>query len=268
MKHFLHFLFRADKTNVGDWWCTPIRYFPFKPSYVGDILNKSIPLDKIQTLIIGGGGIGSDFFKPYLQRIKKANIQNTILWGAGVDVKVDKTKLLKSDEFDLYGDYFDFIDEVGIRVYSSPQKFTYVPCVSCMDHLFFKYRDVKPKNLIGVYSHKKVNLFNSENKNNFPIMDNSGLNLEEKLNFISNFEYIITNTYHGVYWATLLERKVIVLPFKSGLYSFKYRPEYCYDGIISDDLMNKAKTYHGTLEEARKLNFDFYKYLADKYDLV
>ena len=41
MKHHLHFLFRADKTNVGDWWCVPIRYFPFKPSYIGDILNKS-----------------------------------------------------------------------------------------------------------------------------------------------------------------------------------------------------------------------------------
>ena len=82
------------------------------------------------------------------------------------------------------------------------------------------------------------------------------------------YEYIITNTYHGVYWATLLERKVIVLPFKSGLFSFKYPPVYCFDGNISDDLMNKAKVYEGILEEDRKLNFGFYNYLVNKYDLV
>ena len=44
MKHHLHFLFRADKTNVGDWWCVPIRYFPFKPNNVGDITSTSSPV--------------------------------------------------------------------------------------------------------------------------------------------------------------------------------------------------------------------------------
>ena len=264
----IQFLFRIDKTNVGDWWCSPRRYFPFKPNNVGDITNVSIPLENVKTLIIGGGGIGSNFFKPHLDRIKEKNIQNTILWGAGVDVEVDKSKLLTSQELELYGDYFDFFDEVGTRVYSSPQKFRYVPCVSCMNNLFFKYRDIKPKKLIGVYNHKRVGLFTKNNKNDYPKMDNSGVNIEEKLNFISNFEYIITNTYHGVYWATLLERKVIVLPFKSGLFSFKYPPAYSFDGNICDDLMDKAKVYEGVLEEDRKLNFEFYKFLADKYDLV
>ncbi len=264
----IQFLFRADKTNVGDWWCVPVRYFPFKPNKVGDITDQSIVLNDIDTLIIGGGGIGSEYFKPFLHRIKKANIENTVLWGAGVDVEVKKTKILTSKKVDLYGDYFNFIKDVGIRVYSSPQKFRYVPCVSCMNNLFFKYREVKPKNLICVYNHKRVGLFNKEDKEKYPSLDNSGNNLEEKLNFLANCEYVITNTYHGVYWATLLERKVIVLPFKSGLFSFKYPPVYCFDGNINDDLLNKAKVYNGSLEEARKLNFEFYKYLADKYDLV
>ena len=266
--NIIQFLFRADKTNVGDWWCSPRRYFPFKPNNVGDITNVSIPLENVKTLIIGGGGIGSNFFKPYLDRIKEKNIQNTILWGAGVDVEVDKSKLLTSQELDLYGDYFDFIDEVGTRVYSSPQKFRYVPCPSCMNNLFFKYRDIKPKNLIGVYNHKRVALFTKKDKYEYPTMDNSGFNLDEKLNFISNCEYIITNTYHGVYWATLLERKVIVLPFKSGLFSFKYPPVYSFDGNINDDLMDKARVYRGILEEDRKLNFEFYIHLVNKFDLV
>ena len=32
--------------------------------------------------------------------------------------------------------------------------------------------------------------------------------------------------------------------------------------------MNKAKVYEGILEEDRKLNFGFYNYLVNKYDLV
>ena len=80
-----------------------------------------------------------------------------------------------------------------------------------MNNLFFKYRDIKPKKLIGVYKHKRVDLFSKNNINDYPKMDNSGVNIEEKLKFISNFDYIITNNYHGVYWTTLLERKVMMV---------------------------------------------------------
>ena len=33
-------IFRADDTNVGDWWSPPGRYFPFKPAPIFDILNS------------------------------------------------------------------------------------------------------------------------------------------------------------------------------------------------------------------------------------
>ena len=264
----LKFIFRADKTNVGDWWCPPFRYFPFKPSVIGDILDQSFSLENTKTLILGGGGIGSDFFRPFLKEIEKKNIETTVLWGGGVDVKVIKNELLTSKEQDLHGNYFDFMTEVGTRVFSSPQKFTYIPCTSCMNNLFFKYREVKPKHLLGVYSHKRVPLLENDDKDIYPRQDNNGDDLEEKLKFLASCEYIITNTYHGLYWATLLERKVIVLPFKSGLFSFKYSPVFCFDGKITDELLNKARIHTGVLEESRKLNFGFYKYLADKYDLV
>lgn len=264
----LKFIFRADNTNVGDWWCPPFRYFPFKPSAIGDILNSEFEIKKTDTLIIGGGGIGSEFFEPHLKRIKSLNPKSTILWGAGVDSFSDKSKTLENSKHDLYGSYFDFIDEVGIRVFSLPQNYRYVPCASCMNNLFFKYREVKPSNTVGVYNHKRVTLMKSDNPNGFPVADNSGDNLEEKLKFLSSCEYIITNTYHGVYWGTLLQRKVICIPYKSGLFSFKYPPHYSFDGKFDESVFEKAKIYTGVLEESRKLNLDFYKYLTSKYDLV
>jgi hypothetical protein len=264
----LKFLFRADDTNVGDWWCPPFRYFPFKPAAIGDILDPSFAIEKSDTVIIGGGGIGSDFFLPNLGRIKASNPQTSIFWGAGVDTYSDSTKLLDSSAPDLYGDYFNFANEVGVRVFSTPQKFQYVPCASCMNNTFFSYRDVKPTNSIGFYNHKRATLMTTDNSNGFPVADNSGNSLEDKLRFLASCEYIVTNTYHGVYWATLLERKVICIPFKSGLLSFKYPPTYCWDGNLTDELLNEAHIFRNVLEESRRLNLEFYTYLTGKYDLV
>ena len=264
----LKFIFRADKTNVGDWWCPPWRYFQFKPGVVGDIFNPEFKISETDTLILGGGGIGSETFRPHLNRIKEAKANVSILWGAGVDSLLNRDGVLSDGEHDLYGNYFDFLDEKGIRVFSSPQKFNYVPCASCMNNLFLKYREKKPRNKVGVYNHKRVSILNADNPQRIPIEDNSGDNIKEKLEFLSDFEYIITNTYHGVYWATLLGRKVICIPFKSGLFSFKYPPTYCLDGSVRDEHFERAVAYEGVLEESRKINLDYYFMLANKYDLV
>lgn len=264
----LFFLFRADSTNVGDWWCPPFKFFPFRPARAIDIVDENFIPDESDILIMGGGGIGSEFFRPHLNRIKKLKYSRTILWGAGVDTTVDKQKIIPDSSYDLYGDYFDFIDEVGIRVYSEHERFKYVPCVSCMSNLFFKYRKKKPNKVLGFFNHKRVSINSSNHIDSSLIANNSGNNLEEKLNFLSDFEFIVTNTYHGVYWATLLERKVIVIPFKSGLFSFKYKPVYSFNGLIDKKIMDKCVIYENSLEESRALNLNFYKYLTDKYNLV
>ena len=263
----LKFIYRKDKNNVGDWFCSPVRYFSFRPNLVGDLTDNKFRIDKGDTIILGGGGLGRDYFLPYLKKLEKINPKVSILWGAGVDLVSNVNEVILPAKHDLYGRYFDFVDEIGIRVYSKPQKFRYVPCVSCMDNYFQEYKNISASMSIGAYLHKDA----KGALNNFlkvPRMDNSGINLKKKLKFLSSFEYIVTNTYHGVYWATLLEKKVICLPFKSGLYSFKYPPTYIYDTNLNDDTLNSAKIYKGSLEESKKINIDYYKYLISKYDLL
>jgi len=123
----LKFIFRVDKKNVGDWWCPPWRYFQFKPGIAGDILNPEFKINETDILILGGGGIGSEFFLPHLNRIKEAKANVSILWGAGVDSLNNTGEVFSHGDHDLYGNYFDFLDEKGIRVFSNPQKFNYVP---------------------------------------------------------------------------------------------------------------------------------------------
>lgn len=126
-----------------------------------------------------------------------------------------------------------------------------------------------PKKLIGCYAHYRVPLKFCINKKELPYLTNYGMNLKEKLIYLSSFEYIITNTYHGLYWGTLLNRKVIVMSFKSGLLSFKYKPVYCFDlKEMNDEIFHNAKNYEEALEESRKLNIDYYVYLTNKYEII
>ena len=74
----LKFVFRPDKRNVGDWWSPPFRYFPFKPAQVIDILNPSNIFAQTDTIIMGGGGLGRESFRPYLNKIKKSNVKKFV----------------------------------------------------------------------------------------------------------------------------------------------------------------------------------------------
>lgn len=264
----LKFIFRADNTNVGDWWSPPWKYFPFKPGVALDILDTTNKINPNDTLIIGGGGLGNEFFRPYLEQILESRPNISILWGTGVDAVAKPGQVLGSDSVDLYGDYFNQFDEQGIRVFEHSQKFRYVPCASCMNNHLYEFREKKPSDTVGVYNHKRVPLMDPNNPFGFPVCDNSGNNFVDKLNFLSRFEYIVTNTYHGVYWATLLKRKVVCIPFKSGLFSFKYSPVYCYENQLTDDHFDRAKIYEDALEDSRRANLDYYFYLTEKYDLV
>jgi hypothetical protein len=168
----------------------------------------------------------------------------------------------------LFNGLLDSREIIGSRVFKERSGYEYVPCASCMNPLFFPYRDVVYKKIVGVYFHKRAPIdFRGSGLDDADHMDNSGKNIEEKLDFISRYEYIVTNTYHGVYWATLLSRKVICIPFKSGLYSFKDSPSYSMTPLISDHVISQARTYPNSLEEARKINVEFYKRVCDRYSI-
>ena len=94
-----------------------------------------------------------------------------------------------------------------------------------------------------------------ENEN---FMSNYGIDLDEKLNFLSNYEYIITNSYHGVYWAQLLNRKVLCFPVKSSLFNFSHKPIFI-NGIINNNLLDACKNYPNFLEECIEANLKFRK---------
>jgi hypothetical protein len=69
---------------------------------------------------------------------------------------------------------------------------------------------------------------------------------------------IISNSYHGLYWAMLLGRKAVcVSPMSSRFYGFKYPPQFA----TAEDWKEKAEAagvYPDYLEECRAENVKFY----------
>jgi hypothetical protein len=77
---------------------------------------------------------------------------------------------------------------------------------------------------------------------------------------------VVTNSYHGVYWATLLGRPVVVWkPYSVKFHRFKHPPMLCEPGDGWRTMLNKALVYPEALEECRAANRLFYAAVVDRY---
>lgn len=290
-------IYRKDPNNVGDWYCNPIRYFWPKAEVNSVDIDtvKRATWDMNDVMIIGGGGlIGNDNFEKLMSRVMthpdelilsdilnirirnvgernkteiirwKEQIQKLtvdviskldrkigprILWGAGFNDKNTK------DTYDIeWPEYMSRFNLVGIRDFDS--EYRWVPCASCMHPAFDKTYQVK--NEVVWFEHKK-RLIDNRFLDQIPAprMLNTGQNIEQIIEFLGSAETVITNSYHGVYWATLLGRKVVCIPWGSKFQSFKHSPVMATDRNWSE-MISKAPTYPDALLECREANKSFY----------
>jgi hypothetical protein len=206
-----------DSTNIGDLVSAPTLYFDF-PGYSvvrEDIRTINLEDVKDKHIIVGGGGlVFSRFLESFSQLSQQKKSTKLISWGIGQQI-YDNYQSQDIQNFD-YSQYTQGFDLVGIR--DSHYKNNWVPCASCMHKSFDKKREIKHE--FVVFSHKKFQI----KIDPFPHMTNSSQNLDEILDFLGSGETILTSSYHGAYWGTLLGRKVLSFPFTSKFYTFKHSP--------------------------------------------
>jgi hypothetical protein len=202
----------VDPDNIGDMTCSPLDYFQFEcPSYrynfwnlcLGDTLYpKSAPV------ILGGGGL---FHKgEVIDHFAQSHKGMVVGWGLG------KNRYREQVIPDYQG--ASNFALLGIRDWPSP--YNWVPCVSCMSRCFDNYHDAEPKHDFVVYEHRNRPLFISD----APLMKNNASSLEDVIQFLCSGETVVTNSYHGVYWAQLLGRKVVAIPFSNRFEGFRFPP--------------------------------------------
>ncbi|KKN76114.1 hypothetical protein LCGC14_0373090 [marine sediment metagenome] len=178
----------ADTTNIGDLVCSPLLYFDYPNASLHNVRHPQLgPPPVSDAYIFGGGGI-LELAKLMLDRHDLPGYK--IAWGMG---QMNK-EFIYPTEFVLDG-----FDLVGCRDYG-PRNVEWVPCASCMSPLFDREYEITAD---------RVTFFNVNKGQKAPpgTYGNRGT-FEQALQDIGSGETVLTNSYHGMYWATLLGRKV------------------------------------------------------------
>lgn len=262
--HGVSNLHRLDESNTGDFFCAPHLYFPQLENSgldIHTIKSASASESDIQewhdnlinnALIIGGGGLlnreGFEFQMKLFEAMAEKG-KKTVLWGVGHNSKNKK-------DFNNVTDYNVDINKFGLTgVRDFSMQGDWVPCVSCMHDIFDK--PFEEEHDVGLIYHKKTikNKRLLNRLDNYPSTSNT-VDLDELISFIGKSHCIVTDSYHAMYWALLLNKKVITVPNSSKFYDFKYPAEVSNFEDFESKLKH-AKAYSGVLEECREINTRF-----------
>lgn len=282
---------RKDPNNVGDIASNPLQYFLPQSEYkvidVAEIGRESYP-EELPMIVGGGGLIGNDFIgdvwtsltespdRAYLESLwqntwslsnptnKEAfdifhknwhelvnetldkissKIGPRVIWGAGHngDPSIEFEDIRWPKIFSKY-------KHVGIRDYHENSRFEWTPCASCMHPALRKQYAIK--NDIIWFEHKKQ-LIKDFGPEPIPRFVNSGDNIEQTIELLGSANIILTNSYHGAYWGTLLKKKVIIV---GGTWStkfkwFKHPPTILGKKEDWQDAIDSSNIYNSALDE-------------------
>lgn len=284
---------RIDPNNVGDMASNPLQYFLSKDEYeVIDVANlHQTPYNSNLPLIVGGGGlIGNNFMGDFWADLLESSDRNQLekmfqnswqltsaqnkpaydkfnedfhrivsdalnkipkitaprfIWGAGHngDSELDFNEIKWPKSFPRYR-------TVGIRDYNQGSKFNWVPCASCMHPALAKKYSIK--NDVIWFEHKKQ-LLKDFGSDSIPRFINSGSNVEQTIELLGSANIILTNSYHGVYWGTLLRKKVLLVggAWSSKFKWFKHPPVIVGKKDDWRDFVDRALVYDSALDECR-----------------
>lgn len=285
---------RRDRNNVGDMASNPLQYFLKEDQYQAvDITNLyTTSYDSNLPVIVGGGGlIGNEFFGDIVRDTLNSSDKNQLLslWSQRWDVVspnnqdvnkeflekykeliktyIDKLDQTKSPRFfwggGYNGDYSKKIkanfewpqwmvefDKVGVRDWG--QTLPWTPCASCMHPALRKHYSIK--NDVIFFEHKKQ-LLKDFGTDSIPRFINSGSNVEQTIELLGSANIILTNSYHGAYWGTLLKKRVIVVgAWGAKFYALKHAPYILDKNEHWQSMIDRVSTYNTALDECITAN--------------
>lgn len=232
---------RYKTKNLGDLHSGWHHYFPLaRDEY--EIIEGPLPSPgKYKVVVIGGGLL--PFREPY-QGWFKANAQlgnkrsKVVAWGVG-----SNTGKLNSKGYDLFSQR----ERVG----------EWCPCPSCMMSIFDECRDIPVTQQVVFYQNDGLRDIGDV----APKMGNHHGNIVDVMKFMASAEVVITSSFHGLYWATLLGKKVGTIPIRPKLCDVPWPPVYLQDPKNWKRVLTEGKTYPDSLRQARERTNTFYEQL-------
>lgn len=121
-----------------------------------------------------------------------------------------------------------------------------MPCASCMSPLFDKEYKIEH----DVVEYRNTRHIDDMPTPHWPISSNRST-FEEAIAFIGSGKTVLTNSYHGAYWATLLGREAVIIdqPNRAKFYGYKHQPAV--------GMRDTRRVFPNALEECREANIRF-----------
>lgn len=237
-----HFVFQHKKNtaNIGDQVCTPARWLPFGDNSV-QIIGETVP--PCDVAVFGGGQIFAAVVDAIVHQAAAA--RHCVTWAIGM--RAAKRKVPQVAEFKARTTL------IGCRDIDIPDT-TYVPCPSCLAPGLSA--PPAPQHAVVMYLHAKKS-DDVERPFGIPRHTNYQGGLDDALSFIASGETVVTNSFHGTYWAMLMGRRVLCLPFSGKFNGFARMPALADPGNWQGDL-SRAYALPGYLEECRAATAAFH----------
>lgn len=293
---------RVDHNNVGDIASQPLQYFLKPHEYqVIDIANiNNTEYDHRLPMILGGGGLfGNSFLGDVAESVlavpDRQSLQSAVepvmwqpfnyryhalarqfhdqlqdlvartlermpvdhgarfVWGAGHNSDAADTRI-------KYSRYLADYRMVGVRDWhGESSRMKWVPCASCMHPALARRYSIR--NDVIWFEHKK-RLIKDFGDDSIPRFINSGNNIEQTIELLGSANIILTNSYHGAYWGTLLGRRVVVVsPWSTKFRHMRWQPPTISDMRRGSwrEVAEQAEIHQDALEICRVTTKKFWK---------
>jgi hypothetical protein len=243
----------VTRRNVGDSFSNPSRYFSI-PGLVRererDIHSVEDSSERSDISIVGGGG----FIKPEsigeLERIAKT-ARKAIAWGIGHNYHNQGDPSIPA-KLEYPDELLSKFALVGLRDDPQGHDYDWVPCASCMHPALGVNYPIEHE--VVIYEHWRAPI----EIPHLPRMSNKHTDMVGAIKFLSSGSLILTNSYHGLYWGTLLQRRVIAFPFSTKFFTLKHKQPLCLPEEWEGH-QQYAQVYPDALTECRDANVAFYK---------
>lgn len=237
--------------NVGDRECGPARYL-----WGGRVPEQHMDgaWPRGAAVIIGGGGLCHPSLSAIIaRRIRESRPGKVIVWAVGANTHGAAA----------IGDYPAWVlraDFVGVRDWLPGRGLRWVPCASCLSPEFARAAALPAQHAVIGYWHHEW----PAPVTGIPLaLTNACASLQRAATFLAGGETVLTNTYHGAYWATLLGRRVVIVdPFSNRFLAMRHAPQIC---TAADwrEAARRALAYPEALDECRAATRAFAVDVAD-----
>lgn len=264
-------VFRIDPSNLGDLASAPYNYFDWISGPTIDIFDDPSRhrevLQHSDLIVVGGGGM-LGYCDAEIATLLKASRRphgrspRLVWWGAG------------NGNRQSVPDYLADFDLVGLRDHHMSGDFEWIPCASSLHPAFDAVQTASKQNVTVKYDAHRIPVDDVLNdKLRLPWMSNDARvnRMPAVIEFLASAARVVTRSYHGAYWASLLGLDVFVPaqppPIKyAGL---KYPPTYVTttaEIAQTSDIAAQTRLASQRRDEARNRNYEFARRVRELID--